>query len=358
LTGVVKVNNVAGKCSLFSAAGPKCWQIPLPFPLGSEMTTVLSEKLAATAPVNLAPGLFVFWQPPAGFTVAVGAESHRVALPAFPLPIATDVCSGETPTTAQIGQGVYDYLRRFPDCEGNRLYAGVLRDAFPHFLSDLAAHVVMLDAKDVEPAYVLRKLTGLKILQLVEPANAGVLRQLCRGFFDLALDFSELANCRRHLLEAMRYGQELLCRQPEDPQALSLLAEIDVLFGDVPGAHAKFQRLRKVLEDDQVAAQVGVRLAALSTLEPGEKAVVDELEEVAAAMELHLCGDNRAATVLLERIEEQGRMLQLLPSADFYCLLAYCRQGCGDPEGATVALHRALELEPGHAAAVAALAGD
>ena len=72
-------------------------------------------------------------------------------------------------------------------------------------------------------------------------------------------------------------------------------------------------------------------------------------------MELHLSGDNCAATALLEQIEEQGRLLQVLPSANFYCLLAYCRQGCDDREGATVALHKALEIEPGHTAALAAL---
>jgi cytochrome c-type biogenesis protein CcmH/NrfG len=47
-----------------------------------------------------------------------------------------------------------------------------------------------------------------------------------------------------------------------------------------------------------------------------------------------------------------------LPSANFYCLLAYCRRGCGDLSGAMVALHKALEAEPDHAAALAALAVD
>ena len=174
----------------------------------------------------------------------------------------------------------------------------------------------------------------------------------------MALDFAELANCRRHLLEAMRYGQELLMLVPEDPQALSLLAEIDVLFGDLPAALAKLQRLLQVLEDAGVSLQVQARLEERSRQDYAEVTLVDELEGVADAMRLHLTGDDHAAASLLERIEAQGRLPQLLPSANFYCLLAYCRQGCGDTTGAAVALHRALEIEPGHAAALAALVGD
>ncbi len=307
-------------------------------------------------PENQAPSRFVFWQPPAGSTVETGAEQLPVALPEYPLPILrTDFTAGE-PIAAQIGQGVYDYLRQFPDCAGNAIYAGLLRDAFPHYLADLAALAVMLDAKDVEPAYVLRKLTALKILRLAEPGNRGLLGQLCRGFFDLALDFAELANCRSHLLEAMRFGQDLLRLDPGDRQARGLLAEIDLLFGDTPAALGKLQQLLQALEDDEAAGRLRARMTELARQEYVEVSLVDELESVAEAMRLHLAGDNRAATALLEQVEEQGRLPQILPSANFYCLLAYCRRGCGDCSGAAVALHKALEVEPDHAAALAALA--
>jgi len=305
---------------------------------------------------NHAPSRFFFWQPPAGSVVEAGAEQLPVELPEFPLPVLRAGFEGEVPTTVQIGQGVYDYLRQFPDCAGNTIYAGLLRDAFPHYLADLAAHAVMLDAKDVEPAYVLRKLTCLKILRLAEPSNTDLLRQLCRGYFDLALDFAELANSRRHLLEAMRFGQELLKLAPGDQQTLSILAEVDLLFGDVPAATDKLRRLQLRLDDTEAAGRVGERLAELVQWDPAEVTLVDELESVAEAISLHLAGDDRAAISVLEWIEEQGRLPKVLPSANFYCLLAYCRRGCDDLAGATVALHQALDIEPGHAAALAALA--
>ena len=307
-------------------------------------------------PENQAPSSFCFWQPRAGSVVEVGPALLPVMLPDYPLPILRAGFDGEVPDTAQIGQGVYDYLRQFPDCQGNTLYAGLLRDAFPHYLADLAAQAVMLDAKDVEPAYVLRKLNCLKILRLAEPANADLLRQLCRGYFELALDFAELANTRRHLLEAMRFGQELLGLDPRDPLALSVLAEVDLLFGDIPAAIDKLRRLQAALADAAVVGRVGERLADLEQREFVEVTLVDELESVAEAIRLHLAGDDRAAIAVLEWIEEQGRLPKDLPSANFYCLLAYCRRGCGDVPGATVALHKALDIEPDHPAALVALA--
>lgn len=316
------------------------------------------EASTDTLPDDLASSRFTLWHPPAGSLIEVGPEQLPVALPSFPLPLLRAGFSGGTPTPHQIGQGLYDYLRQFPECAGNAIYAGLLRDAFPHFLADLAAHAVMLDAKHVEPAYVLRKLTCLKILRLAEPANTGLLRELCRGYFELSLDFAELAHCRRHLLEAMRFGQELLKALPDDPQALNLLAEIDVLFGDTPAAVGKWRRLLAVIDDAAVSAPIEARLSDIAQQEYTEVALVDELEQVADAITLHLSGDNPTALSLLERIEEQGRLPKVLPSANFYCLLAYCRRGCGDLSGAMVALHKALEAEPDHAAALAALAVD
>jgi tetratricopeptide (TPR) repeat protein len=305
---------------------------------------------------NLDPKHFLLWSPPLGATVLIGAERQPLSLPQIPLPLHRDDLNDGSPSDAAIGQGVYDYLRHFPDCVGNNIYAALLRDAYPHFISDLAAHAVMLDAKQVEPAYVARKLTYLKILRLLEPQNCGLLRQLCRGYFELALEFSELARCRQHLREAMRFGQELLALEPEDAHALSLLAEIDLLFGDLPAAAGKWRRLAAQVSDPLVRESIAARIAACSCDGCPESALVDDLEAVAEAMRLHALGDDAQAVSVLERLEEAGRLTTTLPSADFYWLLGVCRQRCGDAGGAVRALHQAMDLEPGHAAAQQALA--
>jgi hypothetical protein len=263
--------------------------------------------------------------------------------------------AGDTPSDTAIGQSVYDYLRQFPDCIGNRIYAELLRDAFPHFITDLAAQAVMIDAKQVDPAFVMRKLTCLKILCLLEPGNRGLLGQLCSGYFELALEFSELARCRQHLREAMRFGQELLKLDSTDIQALSLLAEIDLFFGDMPAVLDKWGKLADLVEDPSTKDRIKARMAACSNGHCQDTALVDDLEILAEAMHLHAVGDDHQATSLLENLEMQGRLILLLPFADFYWLLGVCRQGCGDAGGAFVALQKALELDPDHAATRAAL---
>ena len=305
---------------------------------------------------NLDPERFTLWLPPIGFTVCAGAERHAVPLPEVPLPLHKGDPDDGPPSDAAIGQGVYDYLRQFPDCAGNTVFAELLRDAYPHFITDLAAHAVMLDAKQVEPAYVARKLACLKILHLLEPRNRGLLLQLSRGYFELALEFAELARCRQHLRDSMRFGQELLALAPTDPQALSLLAEIDLFFGDVPSAIGKWQKLADQVSDPVVLARVESRIASCACADCPDTALVDELETLAEAMHLHAVGDDRQATFLLENLETNGRLAIMLPSADFYWLLGICRQGCGDIGGAVTALQQALTIEPDHAAAQAVLA--
>jgi tetratricopeptide (TPR) repeat protein len=286
----------------------------------------------------------------------VGPDQLVISLPAFPLPILHGDMTDASPSDAAIGQGVYDYLRQFPDCVGNLVYAELLRDAYPHFIADLASQAVMIDAKQVDPAFVARKLTCLKILHLLDPDNRGLLQQLCRGYFELALEFSELAQSRSHLREAMSFGQQLLKLAPTDIQALSLLAEIDQFFGDTPAALGKWRKLAELVEDLSTRERIEAKIAACACDVCPETALVDDLEALAEAMHLHAVGDDPQAVLLLENLEEQGRLMSILPFADFYWLLGICRQGCGDHGGAFVALHKALELEPDHAATRAALA--
>lgn len=305
--------------------------------------------------MTLDPLHFLFWVPEEGAVVKAGADQYDVPLPGVPLPVAPASLADGRPSDVAIGQGCYDYLRQFPDCPHNTTYAELLRDAYPHYLSDLAAHAVMLDAKDVEPAYILRKLTCLKILVLLDAVNTGLLLQLCRGFFDLALEFSEFHRSRKHLLDAMRYGHALLKADPDQPAALNLLAEIDVLFGDYPGAVAKWQRLQALLTDEALRDRIGERMQDyLGAAEP-EITLVDDLEAIAEAVNLYHQKDFEQAGFLLERVEEEGRFTAHLPSADFYCLMGLCRRANGDSAGSFEAFSSALEIDPEHEEAAAAL---
>ena len=302
---------------------------------------------------NLNPQQFVFWLPPAGHVIHVGPEHQPVALPQVPLPIkiadmeALDGAADQ-PGDNAIGEGLYDYLRQFPECLNNQEYAELLRDGYSHFLADLAAHVVMLDKKEVDPAYVFRKLTYLKILRLLEPDNAGLVWQLAHGFYALALTFTELPHVRRNLLDAMRFGQNLLKLKPEDPAALSLLADIDILFGDYPAAINRLRKLLDLLTDDATITKIKARLERCFEIGFPDHPLMDDLECIGHAMQLYSAESYDLATGLLERLEEDAYFMSELKSADFLCLLGMCRIKTEDRSGAFDALSQALEIDPEH----------
>ena len=302
---------------------------------------------------NLNPQQFVFWLPPEGYTIHVGPEQQPVALPQVPLPVKIAdmeaLADAENqPGSNAIGEGVYDYLRQFPECLNNQEYAELLRDGYSHFLADLAAHVVMLDKKEVEPAYVFRKLTYLKILRLLEPDNAGLVWQLAHGFYALALTFTELPQVRRNLLDAMRFGQNLLKLKPEDPAALSLLADIDILFGDYPTAINRLRKLLDLLTDEATLTKINARLERCVEIGFPDHPLMDDLECIGHAMQLYSSENYTLATELLERLEEDAYFMSELKSADFLCLLGMCRLKMEDRSGAFDALSQALEMDPAH----------
>lgn len=298
---------------------------------------------------NLDPQNFIFWQPPAGHVVHFGADQEEFALPQIPLPVKIkDIEGEEHPSDNAVGEGIYDYLREFPDCQDNTAYAEILRDAYSHYLADLGAQAVMLDAKDVESSYVYRKLTYLKILFLLEPDNVGLASQLAQGFYDLAMTFTELAQVRRYLLQSMRYGQAIIKNSPDNTLALNLLAEIDILFGDYPTATTRLNRLLALQEDDAVKERVQERIDTCMAVGFPDHPLVDDLEQIAHVMELYSVGNFTLATEIMERLEEDEYFVSELKSADFLCLLGMCRLKTNDTAGAFDALTQAVELDPEH----------
>jgi tetratricopeptide (TPR) repeat protein len=298
-------------------------------------------------PTQAASLAFRFWTPPPGFWVPAGADEHRVPLPEIPLPVQREVFAKGAPGREEIGQGLYDYLRQFPDCRHNRVYAELLRDAFPHFLADLGAQAVMLDHKEVDPPYVKRKINALKILALLDPGNGPLQQQIGLAWFQLALTFSEMGDSRRHFQQAMIHLGRALDIRPDDPAGLNALAQIDYFLGDFPAAARRWRRALESVDEAGMREALEKNLARVVDAEFPETPLIEEFEAVGNALEL--CGAGRFAQArkLLDRLEEQGRLATELPSAEFFYLLGHCREKTGDPGGAFAAYDRALELAPG-----------
>lgn len=296
---------------------------------------------------------YVLWTPPPGRMVETGADQHPVVLPQLPLPLHREDLAGE-PTGDAIGRGLYDYLRQFPDCPHNSCYAELLRNAFPHYIADLGAQIVMLDHKEVDAPYIRRKLTSLKILALLEPENPGLLQQIGMVHLELGLLFSQLRDCRQHLLAAMGALQASLKSQPNNPSCLNQLGQIDFLFGDYPSAVRRWQGVIGLLAEGPTRRALNDKIVQVAGQAIADHPLVDDLEAIGEALGLYGEGDLRSALLILERLEEEGRVPNEFPSPEFYYLLGMCRGRSGDPAGSFAAFESALSLNPEFAPAIEA----
>jgi len=303
----------------------------------------------------LDPQRYVLWTPPAGSSIEVGAERSCFHLPALPLPLhRADLV--DNPTTDAIGRGLYDYLRQFPECPHGAAYAELLRDAFPHYIADLAAQIVMLEHKEVEAPYVQRKLSSLKILALLEPGNPALLQQIGMVQYELGLTFSQLPQTRSHLLSAMGTLQRSLQLQPLSPAGLNLLGQIDFLFGDYPSATRRWQQVTGLLEDGPARRALQKRIDNIAAGAVPDHPLVDDLEAIGEALLLYGNGCCREAAQILDRLAQEGAVVKELPSAEFFYLLGVCRGKSGDADGASDAFERALSLDADYAPALEAKA--
>jgi len=295
---------------------------------------------------SLAPRTYILWTPEESPVAFVGPEQHSVSLPVIPYPLSKDRKTEEPPTPNEIGTGIYDYLRQFPECPHNVQYAEILREAFPHFLADLGSQIAMLDHKEVDSPYVRRKITYLKILALLEPDNHGLLQTLGMSCYDLALMFTELSQCHHHLQESAHFFRRADARNPANATNLNYLGQIEYFLGDYPAAIRAWSKLMACLKDDQLKKIFADRIANLEKEQMPEQPLFVHLEAIGAAMEAYGQGHAQDALEILEYLEEQTPIPTEFPSPQFYYLLGLCRQNTGDAGGAFVAFEKALDLDP------------
>jgi hypothetical protein len=289
-------------------------------------------------------GDFLFWTPAVGEVVLVGSEQRAVPLPQQPLPISAHASQNrDRPDDDALGAGIYEYLRRYPDSEEGYYLADLLRQAYPHYLADIAAQVVMIEEKEVDAPFLRRKITGLKILSLLE-ARPELFYQLGRSYFEFATMFTELPYCRNHLLAAREYLRRALLLETANPATLNLLAQIEAWFGMKKEAFRLWQQAAMLVAEPTRAAL----LQRAAELQPAltESPLIDELEALGETLILIGSGEFAQALAILERLQEQGRVMAELPTPEFYYLLGHCREKCFDPGLAQVAYLQALELDP------------
>jgi len=296
-----------------------------------------------------------FYVPAPGRFITCGAEETPIPLPSIPLPVERDAGANSEPTDKQLGASLYNYLRRFPDCPQAANYARLLKEAFPYYLSDIAAQIIMLEAKDVDAPYIRRKISYLKILLLLEPQNPQLLQKLGIACFELAMIYVELLQVRRELSRALSYLQRALILAPRDTTTLNYLGQINYLLGDYSSVLRFWQGVVDLLPACVAREQLNQRLEQIKNHQLPPHPLVDDLEAIGVATEHYAAREYADAAEIMNRIAENEVLPTALPSPEFYYFLGLCREKTDQTAAAFEAFTRALVVDPEHLASTEAL---
>lgn len=294
---------------------------------------------------------YSFYTPPQGRAVTCGPQEEKILLPQIPLPLEGPKNNAEPPSDKLIGISLYNYLRRFPDCPHAAVYARLLQQAYPYYLSDIGAQIIMLEAKDVDAPYIRRKISYLKILALLEPDNPQLLQKIGNAYFELGMIYVELIHVRREFSHALNFLQRALQRNPGDTTTLNILGQISYLVGDYPAVQRYWQGVIDKIPDCDAKCSLQQRLAKITAGDTPQAPLVDDLETIGTATEHFAAGEFAAASEIMERLEEQNIIPTELPSPEFFYFLGICREKTAAQAAAFEAFSKALEIDPQHQAA-------
>jgi len=274
-----------------------------------------------------------YFTPPAGYVLA--ARDGRVAIhwdgkPPIPLleedfPVAVE--NGE-PDYDMVGRGIYQVLRLNPECAGASEYAGVLKDAYPHVVSELGGQIIMLDAREVDTPYLDRKINFLKIMALLDPANAGICLEIARTFADKGSRLSTLQQAVASWYEAEKYLKRALELDPGDHHAAYEYGEALYVLGRYDQAVERWVAVLPRLEGGE-RARVEARIAAILAGKLPLVPPLDYLTALSVAVEEHHAGRNDEAAAIIEDVLGDPVFSEQFPASQVYYLLGTCYQEMG-----------------------------
>jgi tetratricopeptide (TPR) repeat protein len=285
-----------------------------------------------------------YFTPSAGFVLT--GRDGMVNIPwdgRPPMPfLVDDFPAGQesvSPDYDMLGRGIYQVLRLNPECAFAAEYAAVLKEAYPHIISELGGQIIMLDAKEVDTPYLDRKINFLKIMALLDPGNAGVQLEIARTLSDKGSRLSTL-----HQAVSSWYGAEkaLTKARELDPanyhaayeygEALYVLGRYEMAaqaWQDIPAGLG-------VSEQRKIEARIAAILAGKLPLVPP----VDYLTAISVAVEAHHAGRNDDAAAIIEDVLADPVFAEQFPMNEIYYLLGTCYQEMGMAHEAAEAFKR------------------
>jgi len=271
--------------------------------------------------------------PPPGFVLT--GRDGRVEIPWDghpPLPLLAEdhptVADSGMPDYDMVGRGVYQALRLNPDCAFAEEYAALLRDAYPHIVSELGGQIIMLDAREVDTPYLDRKITMLKIMALLDPANAGLQLEIGRTCMERGSRLSSLHQAVSSWYAAERHLKRATELAPDDHLAAYEYGEALYVVGRYEQAADVWQR---VAPRHDVAGQrrIEARIAAILNGKVPLVPPLDYLTALSVAVEEHHAGRNDEAAAILEDVLADPVFAEQFPVNEVYYLLGTCYQQLG-----------------------------
>jgi tetratricopeptide (TPR) repeat protein len=245
-------------------------------------------------------------------------------------------------------------LRTDPGCLHGARYAELLKEGYPHYVSELASHIIMLGEKDVEVPYLDRRVNLLRIFALMEPDDPHFPLEIGATLLEKGCRFSALHLSTVTLFKAEAYLSRALELSPGEPRASSALAEVSYLLGKYDTAGALWRRLLPGLSD-QGAAEVNARLGRIEAGELPKVPAVDYLAAVACALSLQQEGESEEAAAIFGDIMADEQFTSEFPMPEIPYLYALCCAELGRERDARLLLRRALRMNPDYAEARSAL---
>jgi tetratricopeptide (TPR) repeat protein len=232
------------------------------------------------------------------------------------------------PDYDMVGRGIYQALRLDPGCAFAGVYAAVLKEAYPHIISELGGQIIMLDAKEVDTPYLDRKINFLRIMSLIDPSNAGIYLEIARTFSDKGSRLAAL-----HQAFASWYAAETALTtarelDPEDHQITYELGEAQYVLGRYLQAAELWQLVssgREIAAQRNLETRIAAILAGRLPLVPP----VDYLTALAVAVEEHHAGRNDQAAAIIEDVLGDSVFVEQFPMTEIYYLLGTCYQEMG-----------------------------
>ena len=265
-----------------------------------------------------------YFQPAEGFRLTGRDGLVDIPWGDTPIPLLDQdyrsVLETGAPGYDQVGNGIYQALRRNPECSGAHLYADILRQAYPHIIAEIGGEAIMLDARDIELPYLDRKIVLLKIMALLDPENPGLWREIGRTLMEKGsrLEASHLAvqswyGAEKYLTRAMNHD-------PEDLHTCYQLGEVHYILGHYDQALALWEKMLDACPEADKQA-VGIRVDAIRNKSLPMVPPVDYLTALSVAFEQQQENNLEEAAAIVEDVLADPVFCAQFPMAEVHRFL-------------------------------------